>query len=284
MSVIFCDSNCELWYDILNKNDIKLIKMPYTLDLTEYYYDCGENTDFNYFYKKVRDKSLPTTAALNTFNYIEIFEPYFKASEDILYIAFSSQMSATFNFLDEAIKELSKKYPKAKFKKFDTLNISLGAGILVYNAIKLKNEGKNNDQIYNSLNNLREKVAIYILVNDLNHLKRGGRVSASAALMGGLLNIKPILSVENGKLKPFEKVKGRSKGLSEIAKKFDELWDRNYKEVWLLGADCKSEIEEYSKLLKEKYGKAIDLKTQPIGPVVGTHCGPDTIGLIFIKK
>lgn len=284
MSVLFCDSNCELWYDILEKNNVKLIKMPYSIDGTEYYYDCGKETDFKNFYRRVREKSLPTTAALNNFNYIDIFEPYFKAGEDILYVSFSSEMSATFTFLDIAVKELKKKYPKAKFTRFDTRFISLGAGVLVYNAINLKNQGKSNEEIVKKLTVLREKAAIYFVVDDLNHLKRGGRISASAAIMGGLLNIKPILSMENGRLKTFEKVKGRKRALTELVAKIETEWDRNYEDVWILSADCDDDQNFVEAEMKNRIKDKIELRKQPIGPVIGTHCGPDTLGIAFIKK
>ena len=284
MSVIFCDSNCELWYNILEENKVRLIKMPYTLDGVEYFYDCGKKTDFDHFYKRVREKSLPTTSALNIYNYVEIFEPFFAAGDDILYISFSSHMSDTFSNLDDALKDLKFKYPKTKFIRFDTMNISIGAGILVYHAIKLKNQGKSNEEIVQALTALRNKVCVYVVVDDLNHLRRGARLSGAAAFFGNIMDVKPVLSVINGKLEPVTKIKGRQNAITDVLNKFAINWDKNYKEVWLLGADCDEDLERYSQAIKTKFGTLIDLKVQSIGPVIGSHCGPDSIAIFFMKK
>lgn len=284
MSVLFCDSNCELWYDVLKSNGVKLIKMPYYIDGNEHFYDCGEATNFNQFYRRLREKSKLSTAALTTKAYFDIFEPYFKTGEDILYISFSSKMSATFEFLDDAIKKLQAKYPSAYLEQFDTLNISLGAGILVYYAIKLKEQGLTNTRIIEKLTFLREKVGVYFVVDDLNHLKRNKRLSGGAAFMGTLLQTKPILSVENGILKSTDKVSGRKSALQELLRKFNVLCDKNYREVWIVGADCEDDVDFLKNQIKKKYGDMFDVKKQPIGPVVSTHCGPGALGIIFIKK
>ncbi|MEG2274409.1 MAG: DegV family protein, partial [Clostridia bacterium] len=132
MSVLFCDTDCELWYSKAREMNLKVIQMPYTLNGVETMYDLGEHTDFDGFYNSMKAGAIPITSGLNEELYYEIFESYFKDGEDILYVAFSSKMSGTFKYLDSAVAKLSKKYPKARFRKFDTLNISMGAGLLVY--------------------------------------------------------------------------------------------------------------------------------------------------------
>ena len=132
MSVLFCDTNCELWWD--KAEELKLnnvIRMPYTICDKEYYYDLGKDYNPKEFYNLIRKGNMPITSGLNAENYKEYFEPYFNKGEEILYVSFSSKMSATFNYMDAAISELSKKYPDAKFTQFDTKGISMNAGLSV---------------------------------------------------------------------------------------------------------------------------------------------------------
>ena len=139
MAVFFCDTDCELWYTTAKELGVKVIPMPYTVDGEERLYDLGENTDLKAFFDRMRAGAAVSTAGLNPQTYIDIFEPYFKAGEEVLYVAFSSRMSNTFSYLDTAIAELKAKYPDAKYRRYDTLNISMGAGIMVYLAAKFFN-------------------------------------------------------------------------------------------------------------------------------------------------
>ena len=141
MSVLLCDSNCELWYTRVKELGLDYISMPYCYGGGEYGYDLGENTDFKKFYDAVRGGTVPKTMALNPENYKEILTPYFKAGEDVLYISFSHAMSGTFAQLDAALKELKKEFPERKCTVFNTNSICLGAGIQVETAAELKQKG-----------------------------------------------------------------------------------------------------------------------------------------------
>ena len=191
MSVFFTDTDCEMSYKDAEELGIQIIKMPYILKGEEQYYDFGKETDIDAFYKDMRDGEVVSTAALNTNDYINYFEPVFAAGEDILYVHFSSNLSCTFNSMNEAVKMLLEKYPGRKFTSFDTRNICLGAGIQVIEACKLHNAGASDEEVVEFLKNFSEKVAIYFYVENLKYLRRGGRISAASAVMGTLLNIKP---------------------------------------------------------------------------------------------
>ena len=282
MSVLLCDSNCELWYTTVKELGIDYIPMPYLYNDREYFYDLGENTDFAAFYSAVRAGAVPKTQALNPENYKDVLEPYFAAGEDVLYISFSHAMSGTFAQLDAAISELKQKYPNRKCTVFDTKSISLGTGIQVKAAAELKNKGASDEEIISFLNDFTNRVAVYFVVDDLMHLKRGGRLSATSAVVGTLLSIKPMLTINaGGGLSVYEKVSGRKKAVRSLCEKVARtITDYNYP-VYVLDADCKEEGDELAAMIKARRPEA-DIVRQTVGPVIGSHCGPGTLGVIFI--
>lgn len=282
MSVLLCDSNCELWYTTVKELGIDYIPMPYLYNDREYFYDLGENTDFAAFYSAVRAGAVPKTQALNPENYKDVLEPYFAAGEDVLYISFSHAMSGTFDQLDAALSELKQKYPNRKCTVFDTKSISLGTGIQVKAAAELKNKGASDEEIISFLNDFTNRVAVYFVVDDLMHLKRGGRLSATSAVVGTLLSVKPVLTTNSqGGLSVLEKVSGRKKAVRSLCEKVARtITDYNYP-VYVLDADCKEEGDELAAMIKTRRPEA-EIVRQTVGPVIGSHCGPGTLGVIFI--
>lgn len=282
MSVLLIDADGELWYTRQEELGVDCIKMPYAYNNETYYYDLGKNTDFRRFYDAVRGGTVPTTMALNPQEYVEILEPYFQKGEDVLYVSFSHAMSGTFDHLQTALKQLKEKYPQRKCTVFDTKSISLGAGIQMEYAAQLKNSGATDEEIISALEKFTDRVAVYFVVDDLNHLKRGGRLSGFAAFAGTLLQIKPILSMDaKGGLSVLQKVTGKKQALRTIADKVAaELTGTEYS-VYIVDADDPSEGDALANLIKEKRPEA-KIVRQAVGPVIGAHCGPGTIGVIFI--
>ena len=282
MSVLLIDADGELWYTRQEELGVDCIKMPYAYNNETYYYDLGKNTDFRRFYDAVRGGTVPTTMALNPQEYVEILEPYFQKGEDVLYVSFSHAMSGTFDHLQTALKQLKEKYPQRKCTVFDTKSISLGAGIQMEYAAQLKNSGATDEEIISALEKFTDRVAVYFVVDDLNHLKRGGRLSGFAAFAGTLLQIKPILSMDaKGGLSVLQKVTGKKQALRTIADKVAaELTGTEYS-VYIVDADDPSEGDALANLIKEKRPEA-KIVRQAVRPVIGAHCGPGTIGVIFI--
>lgn len=282
MSVLFCDSNCELWHTKIKELGYNVISMPYTIDNKEYYYDNGEKTDFKGFYDMVREGKMPITSALNSTNYYEIFEPFFKKGEEILYVSFSEKMSGTFNFMNQAVEELKEKYPKAKFTRFDTKSISMGAGLQVYLAGKYFREGHTVEETINYLKSITDHVAALFMVDNLNHLKKGGRLSSSSAFFGSLLQIKPILKINNeGSLAVYNKQKGVSKAVQfmaeEVISKYRPIENCP---ITIVDADCLETAKKLEELIKAALPD-VEIWRQPVGPTIGTHCGPGTCGILF---
>lgn len=285
MYQLFCDSNSEIPYWFADENGLKVVSMPYVLDDKEYYYDLGRNTDFKHFFQREREGSMPTTAALNVENYLEIYEPTLKEGTDILMISFSSALSGTHESLEQARLQLLEKYPERSFKVVNTLGISMGAGLLVYYATKMWKDGASQEKIIKWVEDNRQKVHHWFTVNDLNHLKRGGRLSGAAAFMGTMLDIKPIITVNSeGKLVVFEKAKGRKKSLKALAEKFNEYVEKPEEQlVVVLHGDAEEDGQYLVDLIKEMCTPK-EIWLNYVGPVIGTHCGPGTIGLLFMGK
>lgn len=281
MSVIFTDTDCELWYTMMPELGCEVIKMPYTIDGTEYFYDNGETTDFKDFYARVRGGSMPVTSALNPVQYTELFEPFFKAGEDILYISFSAELSGTFEHMETAVKALFEKYPKAKFRRFDTKNISWGAGLQAYYAIKEFKKGKSLDDVIAFLEKFTNEIGVYFMVDSLQHLKKGGRLTGLQAALGTLLAVKPILTVNEGKLVVTTKANGLNKAISYLAERVKEkATELDKYPIVILDADSAEAAEKLIAKVKEAVGET-EIWHYPVGPVIGTHCGPGTLGIIF---
>lgn len=282
MYKLFCDSNCELWHTRVKELGLNLIRMPYTLEEKEYYYDMGENTDFKGFFEKMKNGATPKTSALNEYDYLEYFEPVLASGNDIYYVTFSHQMSGTFTAMKAAIAELKEKYPDREIRYKDTKTISLGSGFITYYAALKYNEGATMDELDAYIDELIPHTATYFLVDDLTYLHRGGRVSGLSKVMGNLLGIKPILHFnDEGKILNINKVVGLKKALSALKQyMIDKGSELDKYKVFILHANCEQAAVNFAADLEKQFGK-LDIEIQPVGPVIGAHCGPGTIGLIF---
>ena len=285
MAAIFCDTDCELWYTHARELNLEVIRMPYIIDGEEKLCDLGEETDSHDFYTKMRNGASASTAGLNQQIYYDTFAPFFKRGEDILYIAFSSKLSGTFEYLDLAIAELKKQYPNVKFRKFDTLNICMGAGLLVYMAGKYCREhGDDIDATYAYLEKNVNKIGIYFVVDDMKYLARGGRISPAKAKIGNLMNIKPVLTVEDGKLDVCSKQNGTKKAYKYMLDTFASTYENiDNAPVVIVDADCGDVADAFEEKVRE-INPSVTIWRQPIGPVIGAHAGPGALGFIFTRK
>lgn len=284
MSVFFTDTDCEMSYVDAEALGMKVIGMPYTLKDEEYVYDFGKSFDPKKFYDQMRAGEIVTTSALNTQDYIDYFEPVLAAGEDILYVHFSRELSGTFNHMDVAIKELKEKYPERKITCFDTRNICIGGGIQAIEACKLHNAGATDEEVVEFLKEFKNKVSMYFYVDSLQYLKRGGRISAMSAVMGSMLNIKPILGINEGKLEKLTTVKGTKKAIDYIYNKFEtEYLDDDKYSVYVLDADNKQVGDDLAEKIRNS-GKKVNINRIFVGPVIGAHSGPGTVGAVFVKK
>ena len=284
---LFYDSDSELNYELAKEYGIEgdehHIKMPYIIQNKTSLCELITEESANEFFELVKAGNMPSTAALNPMEYVKILEPHFARGEEMLYVAFSSAMSGTFNNLNMALKELEEKYPDAKFVRFDTLGISLSSGIFVLEAKKLIDEGKNIDEIVAELENLKMRVNTSIVADDLMYLKKGGRLTAIKALLGTMLQLKPIIKLTTaGTLIPTTNVAGRNKALMTVIKEIaDTITDVDKYPIYIMDSTCREDSDRVVAKLKSLIPN-VKVVQQYVGPVIGSHCGPGTIGIIYV--
>ncbi len=284
--VFMTDSDSDLYYQIADERHIQVVRMPYALDGVEYLDDNGRSGNAHEFFQRMRDGAVPVTSALNMENYLETFEPILAEGKDILFIAFSSQMSATLNSARQAREKLLKKYPDRKLVICDTLRISGPMSILVLMAHDMFLNGASMEEIADWVEKNRMRFQAWLTVDDLKYLKRGGRISSTAAFFGSVLDIKPILVLgRSGKIDPADKVQGRKKALKTLIDKTAQyIEDPDKQEVILLQADVPEEAARLREALLTRIPNIKSVRIQDIGPVIGAHCGPGTIAVCFYGR
>lgn len=237
------------------------------------------------FYEAMRNGSMPTTAQVNPENAKALLEPYLKEGKDILHIAFSSALSGTYNSSRIAAEELMEDYPDRKIIVVDSLGASLGQGLLVYLAQEKKEQGEDMETVAKWAEENRLHMVHLFTVNDLNHLYRGGRISRTTAVVGSMLNIKPVLHVDNdGKLTAIGKVRGRKKSLQELIKLMDEKigsYHDTCHTIFISHGDCEEDANYVAEKVKEKYQINTIIMNQ-VGATIGAHSGPGTMALFFV--
>ena len=240
---------------------------------------------FPEFYRKMRNGGVARTAAANMELFREAFEPYLREGKDILYMGFSSGLSTTVNSGAMAAKELMEQYPERKIVTVDTFGASAGYGLLVYLTVQKKREGASLEEAAKFVEDTRFHLCHWFTVDDLVYLKRGGRVSAAAAFVGGVLNIKPVLHMDDpGHLINMFKVRGRRASIKALADKYGELAvDRENGTVFISHGDCIDDAKLLEQMLAERFHAKVKLITY-VGPVIGSHSGPGTLALFFVGR
>lgn len=281
--VITTDNNADLPDSYYLEHGVGCTYLSYTMDGKHYSHENFMPVDE--FYAKMRGGSLPTTAQVNPSEARELFEAYLRDGKDILHIAFSSGLSGTCNSCRIAAEELLEEYPERSIIVVDSLAASLGQGLLVYLAQKKKEAGEDMETVARWCKEHRKNIVHLFTVDDLDHLYRGGRVSKTTAVLGGMLNIKPVLHVDDeGKLIPIGKVRGRKKSLLELVSLMDKKigsYGSSCDTIFISHGDCREEAEFLASRIKEKY----QIKTEIInhvGAVIGAHSGPGTMALFFV--
>lgn len=282
--VIYTDSACDIAPEILEEWGVRVIPLTFMFQDEDKQYS---NYDLSAkdFYGKMREGKVAKTSAINIATFKEEFGKILADGCDLLYIAFSSGLSTTYNSAHLAVEELKEEYPDRKIITVDTLSASAGMGLLVYLTVQKKNEGASIEQAAQFAYNNRLNLCHWFTVDDLVYLKRGGRVSPTVAFVGGLLGIKPIMHMDNdGKLINMFKARGRKAAIQAIADKYGELSiTPNKGTVFISHGDCIDDAKALADVVKNTYGVEVKIFAD-IGPVIGAHSGPGTLALFFLGK
>ena len=281
---IYTDSACDIKPEILAEWGVGYQSLTFRFDDSETEYSNNDMST-NEFYNKMRAGGVAKTAAVNVEAFATEFEEILKEGDDLLYLGFSSGLSTTFNSGRLAAERVAPLYPDRKVMVVDTLSASAGFGMIVYLALEKQKEGASIEEVAAYVEELKFNLCHWFTVDDLVYLKRGGRISPTAAFFGNMLGIKPVLHMDDeGHLIAMSKVRGRRTAVASLAEKYGELAkDPGKDTVFISHGDCMKDVEELKTILKNKYGADVKLVTD-VGPVIGAHSGPGTLALFFVGR
>ena len=283
--VITTNSNSDVLPEFVKANQLTIIPQYYAFGDTVYGDEL--NMEPHDFYETMRNGELPKSMANNPAVIREKFEQILKEGKNILHIAFSSALSGSCSTVIMISNELMEQYPDRKILVFDSLNASLGEGVSVYRAVELQKAGKDMEEVYDVLMEERDHVNVSFTVDDLNHLQRGGRVPKTTAVVGSLVNIKPILTVTaSGELKADGTVRGRKKSLKTLVTRMEASLDLNSygkdRMVAVIHGDCLEDARSVADMVKSL--GFTNVVINDVSPSIGTHAGPGVVGLVFYGK
>lgn len=284
--IIVTDSSADLTQALVEELEISVLPLSFTIRGTSLEdHPDKRNMSSKEFYQLLRDGEMSTTNAVNVYQYEQLLEPVLQSGKDVLILSFTSGLSATCQSSIMAAEELREKFPERKIEVVDTLCASAGQGMLVWYAGQKRLAGESLESVRDWCEANKMKVCHWVTVNDLMHLKRGGRISATTALAGTLLQIKPIIHVDDaGKLDTVDKARGRKAALDYLVQKVvDTAIDPAEQTMFISHSDCLEDAEYIEKQIKEKCGVK-DVKICDIGPVIGSHTGPGCAAVFFLGQ
>lgn len=285
---IVTDSTADLPEEYLNEHGVGCMNMCYVMSGETYGGDTGKDLDWKEFYARMRAGQMSTTSQINPEESKKHFEKYIAEGEkDILYLAFSSGLSGTFNSACISAEQVMEEHPECRIIVIDSLCASMGEGLFVYKAVEMKEAGKSMEETAEWLTEHVQNFIHVFTVDDLNHLYRGGRVNRATAIIGTIAGIKPVLHVdEEGHLIPIGKVRGRKKSLLKLVDHMEEKMG-GYREsndiVFISHGDALEDAQYVAEEIKRRFGIE-KFMIWPIGPTIGTHSGPGTIALFFMGE
>ena len=285
--IISCCSTADLTEEHFKARDISYICFHFELDGREYADDLGKSIPFDKFYAAMAAGADTKTSQVNAEEFEEYFEPFLKAGKDILHVSLSSGLSGSFNSASIAARDLMEKYPERTIKVVDSLGASSGFGVLMTYLADLRDEGKSLTEVYDWAEKNKLRVHHWFFSTDLTSYKRGGRISATSAMVGTLLGICPLLNMDNeGHLIPRKKIRTKKKVIEELVNMMKEHVEDgpDYKGYcYISNSACEEDAEKVRDLV-EAYCPNLKGKVliNSIGTVIGSHTGPGTVALFFL--
>ncbi|MGM9987634.1 MAG: DegV family protein [Bacillaceae bacterium] len=282
--ILATDSDSDIPLTYAQEHDIYVFSVPVKIEELEFEDDLGKTYSHHDFYNKVRRGSMPTTSQINIYTFQQQFEKWAQEGKEVLYIAFSSALSGIYNSAMSARAQVLEQYPEASITVIDSLCASGGEGLLVYYANEMRLRGKCIGEVAQYIESIKGRIFQMAMVEDLNHLVRGGRVTPIAGFVGSLLQLKPILCVsEEGKITPYQKARGSKKAIRILVDHYQKYKTDETDVVFITHADCEEGATMLANSLKDTCGVKEVIVT-PLGPGIGSHTGADTIAICFLAK
>lgn len=284
--VLITDSSADLSQEMVQELGVTVLPLSFTIQGKTYRnYPDNREMDLPLFYDMLRAGELATTSAVNVAEYTQAVEPILQEGKDVLILAFSSGLSSTYQASVLAAGELREKYPDRKIYTVDTLCASLGQGLLVYLAAQEQRKGKSIEEVRDWAEETKLHLCHQFTVDDLHFLKRGGRISATTAVVGSMLQIKPVLHVDNeGHLINIGKARGRQASLKALVDKMEKtVTEEGRKTVFISHGDCRKDAVTVADMVRERFGTQ-DIRINFVGPVIGAHSGPGTLALFYLGR
>lgn len=282
-TIIFTDSCCDLPRSFVEENNIQVMHLRVNIQGRDIPDDLGISIESKNFYDLIRQGEMPTTSQVNVNTFEDNFRKYIKEGYSIIYIGFSSALSGCVNSARIAKENIEEEISNADITIIDTKSASLGLGLIVYNAVNMLKAGKEKSEIVNWIEDNKLKVNHWFTVNDLYHLKRGGRLSGTVAAVGTILSIKPVMHIDDeGRLIPASKVKGRKKSIKVLKEILvDKIACPEEQTIFISHGDCIEDAEYLKELILNEV-KVKEVIINNVGPVIGSHTGPGILALFFI--
>lgn len=283
--IIATDSCCDFDKNLIRELDLTVIPLSVHLGQDHFRNYPGEMPESHVFYTRLSKGEPAQTSAPNVEAFKDAFRPFLEAGKDVLYLGFSSALSATYQNAAMAVEELREAFPDAVIRAVDTLCASMGQGLLVDLAVQEKRKGKSLEEVVSFVQETIPHLCHWFTVGDLSQLRRGGRLSAGKAIVGNLLNIKPVLHVDHeGRLVPMESAKGRKKSVEALVRHMEETAIApETQRIYISHGDCLGDAEVLAAAIQSKLGVA-SVTIGDVGPVIGAHSGLGTLALFFLGK
>ena len=283
--VILTESSCDLSPELAAQADVEVLPLSFTIDGKNYpHYPDARAYPIADFYQRMREGAVAVTAAANVVELTEAMEAHLKEGQDVLFLCFSSGLSSTRDACAMAAEDLRERYPDRKIYTVDTLAASGGQGLLVLLAGRKRKAGASIEEVRDFAEETKLHVGHWFTVDDLVYLKRGGRVSSAAAVVGTMLNIKPVLHVDNeGHLIPMEKVRGRKAAIQALFRHMQETALPNQETVLINHADCLPEAQALAEQIQAAFHPK-EVLIADLGPIIGAHTGPGRVTLFFLAE
>lgn len=285
--ILVGDSTADLPADVVENLDVRIVPFSYAIneEVYQYYLDKRDG-DIGAFYDRMRKGAMPVTSQVNPNAYKEFFEQLIREDKDILYLCFTSGLSGSYQTALLSVQMLQEQYDGVRIEVVDSLSASIGEGVFLYHAAKKKQEGMSLDALKAWILEKRNYVSHWFMVEDLFHLKRGGRVTTVEAMVGSALKIKPILSVdEEGRLISKSKARGTGRALEYlVSKTVEEGGDLSSLTAVIGHADSVEKAEKLKELVIEAGMREENIMIAPIGPIIGAHVGAGMTAIAFIRQ